>query len=43
MDGASAAGKFFILRSSFLIHKGKRSSFLIHKGKYKAFSAIDQK
>ena len=33
MDGASAAGKFFILRSSFLIHKGK----------YKAFSAIDQK
>ena len=23
MDSASAAGKFFILRSSFLIHKGK--------------------
>ena len=23
MDGASAAGKFFILRSSFLIRKGK--------------------
>ena len=29
MDGASAAGKFFILRSSFLIHKGKdKGSFL---------------